>query len=210
LNTKKSPEPLFYIQQPELEFPKLEMQEVFMSKKTDGKCQLCNIIKKSVHDGQSNWSYLEETDAAVSKMIPLNETDSLLERNSNERIERQEKEPLDLNYDHDALQEMIAQYEMKRQFETDTRPLSSNKNHPLSLKRAKTFKEMVIDEKLEYLIRFPKPLPPVPCIFTAGNRTIRGFLMSNNERKIDIKTFDKTVLTIPIYELKDIQMIGMN
>lgn len=230
MNTKKSNEPLFYIQQPELEFPKLDMQDVFRSKKTDGKCHLCDIEKKPIHDGQSKWIRSEESerkDISMEKpqgLFAHNETvfsvsmpmdrDELLEQNSDEikkdeMVERQEKEPLDLNYDHFALQDMIAQYEMKRQFEIESRPLSSEKSHTISLNKAKPFKEMEINEKLEYLTRFPKPLPPVPCIFAAGNRSIRGFLVSNNERKIDIKTFDEKILTIPILELKDIQMIGM-
>lgn len=230
MNTKKSPEPLFYIQQPELEFPKLDMQDVFRSSKTDGKCHLCDGRKNSIHDVQSKLFHSEETEQEEFSMEKSKElfvenetvfsvsmqmdTDACLKQNSNEMkknemIESQNKKLQDFNYDHYALQDMIAQYEMKRQFEVESRPLSSEKNHTISLNKAMTFKEMAINEKLEYLIRFPKQLPPVPCIFTTGNRSIRGFLVSKNERKIDIKTFDEKILTLPILELKDIQMIGV-
>ena len=160
-----------------------------------------SIFYKLELDVQSN--ELKQSDAGmVNKLLWIDEIIK------NEMVERQDKEPLNLNYDHYALQDMIAQYEMKRQFENESRPLSK-KNHTISLNKAKTFKEMAINEKLEYLIRFPKQLPPVPCIFATRNRSIRGFLVSNNERKIDIKTFDEKILSISILELKDIQMIGM-
>lgn len=222
---KKTPEPLLYIQQPEIDFPEPDMQEIYMSKRTEGKSRWNKVVPSATNASSEDVVQTEAVEDSSMLNEPLSgpskELDSLAETGKlsdltsskevkmNEEISKKnDQKTIDFEDDHHELQQIMAKYEMERQYETAPEPLTSKKKHTVSLNRVKGFKEMNIDEKLEYLMYFPKPLPPVPCIFTTGNRFIRGFLLSKMEAEIEIKTFDEKLLQIQISELKDIQMIG--
>lgn len=222
---KKTPEPLLYIQQPEIDFPEPDMQEIYMSKRTEGKSRWNKVVQTATNDSSEDaiQTEAEEDSSLLNEPLSgpstdfnsLDETGEFPELTSSKEAEMDEEiskknaqKTIDFEDDHHELQQIMAKYEMERQYETAPKPLTSKKKHTVSLKRVKGFKEMSMEEKLEYLMYIPKPLPPVPCIFTTGNRFIRGFLLSKMEHEIEIKTFDEKLLQIPISELKDIQMIG--
>lgn len=68
---------------------------------------------------------------------------------------------------------------------------------------------MGIVEKLEYLLHFPKQLPPVPCLVVTEQETVRGFVVDLNADKVDIKLMDQTIVTLNIATIDEIKMIGI-
>jgi hypothetical protein len=78
-----------------------------------------------------------------------------------------------------------------------------------SFRKVKSFKEMDIKERLEYLLNFPKVLPPVPCVFYTEGKSYQGYLHEYQDDLVTIKFHDQTTETIPFHQLKDVIMIGI-
>jgi hypothetical protein len=78
-----------------------------------------------------------------------------------------------------------------------------------SFNRVKSFKEMNIRERLDYLINFPKVLPPVPCVFYTADENYQGYLVEYMEDRITIEFHDKNTKFLSVSELQDIIMIGI-
>nr|WP_295973810.1 CotO family spore coat protein [uncultured Bacillus sp.] len=227
MEKKNVPQPLFYIQQPALNFPEPEMQKIFIKKRTKTKnCsnepvkmieETENVQERAnfiFNDGVSEVPILLEEEAAYHAEELSGKAEKPLEYIQSSAVVESEKEAekgeiTEQAAIHQELQQMISQFEMERQIEHELGLVSSKKNQTITLKRVKNFKEMDVGEKIEYLNHFPTQLPPVPCIFTTGSRSIRGFLCSKTEQVIEIKTFDEKSLQVPVIELKDIHMIGM-
>lgn len=96
--------------------------------------------------------------------------------------------------------------------ESEKQQLSSSQNeekHPFSFKRVKSFKEMDIKERLEYLLNFPKVLPSVPCVFYTEGKSFQGYLAEYQDDLVTIKFHDQTTETISLHELRDVIMIGI-
>ena len=90
-----------------------------------------------------------------------------------------------------AIQDAIQQYHKQDQNDVP----SSNptrKKQSYSFNRVKSFKEMNTIERLNYLVHFPKLLPPVPCVFVTKSRSVKGFLVKKTEDSIEIKQFNDT------------------
>jgi hypothetical protein len=85
------------------------------------------------------------------------------------------------------------------------------KNNPSrsTFNRVKSFKEMNLKERLDYLINFPKVLPPVPCVFYTIEQNYQGYLIDYQEDHITIEFHDKTTKSLAVQEIKDIIMIGI-
>jgi transcriptional regulator of acetoin/glycerol metabolism len=98
------------------------------------------------------------------------------------------------------VQEQIQSYQEQQVEKTPRKP---------AFKRLKGFKEMGIVEKLEYLLHFPKQLPPVPCLVVTEQETVRGFVVDLNADKVDIKLMDQTIVTLNIATIDEIKMIGI-
>lgn len=98
------------------------------------------------------------------------------------------------------VQEQIQSYQEQQVEKTPRKP---------AFKRLKSFKEMGIVEKLEYLLHFPKQLPPVPCLVVTEQETVRGFVVDLNADKVDIKLMDQTIVTLNIATIDEIKMIGI-
>lgn len=75
--------------------------------------------------------------------------------------------------------------------------------------RVKSFKEMNLTERLEYLVHFPKVLPPVPCVFFTEEKNYQGYLVEYNDQEVTIQLPDQTTETIPVNQIKNIMMIGI-
>jgi hypothetical protein len=87
----------------------------------------------------------------------------------------------------------------------------SDKKHDSHLKfnRVKGFKEMNLQERLEYLANFPKVLPPVPCVFYTEEENYQGYLLEYNDNELKIQFPNQSIEIIPVNDLKDIMMIGI-
>jgi hypothetical protein len=89
---------------------------------------------------------------------------------------------------------------------TSTPPPDDNRS---SFSRVKPFKEMDVSERLDYLINFPKMLPPVPCFFNTVEGGYHGYLTGYDEHQVTIQFHDQTSKTLPIEAIKDVMMIGI-
>ncbi|GLB58933.1 spore coat CotO family protein [Cytobacillus sp. NCCP-133] len=178
---KKEKEPLFYIQQPNFQFPESKMQTVYSSRKAE-------LESKKKHPDS-----LQELDAAVENTIKKPEEKVV------EDVAEQKK-----------VQETIEEFEAGREEkkEAPSFAFTTEKRKP-SFRRVKSFKEMDTSERLDYLIDFPKQLPPIPCIFETDEKAIRGFLISRGDEFIEIKLFDESTKQISINSIKEIKMIGL-
>ncbi|USK51295.1 spore coat CotO family protein [Bacillus sp. CMF12] len=105
-----------------------------------------------------------------------------------------------------AIEEFEAGREEKK--ESASFAFTTEKRRP-AFNRVKSFKEMDTLERLDYLIDFPKQLPPIPCIFETCEKAIRGFLVSRNEGSIEVKLFDESIEQISLQSLKAVKMIGL-
>jgi hypothetical protein len=75
--------------------------------------------------------------------------------------------------------------------------------------KVKGFREMDLMERLEYLEKFPKALPPVPCVFYTEEKNLQGYLVEYNEQDVTIRFPNQTTETISLKNLKDVMMIGI-
>lgn len=209
MSTNQSREPLLYIMQPAIKYPKANMQETFIVAKTSKAPNkpLLNKEAKNKYDTQ-----METALSAQDEQVIENEDhqDQLLEQKK-EKKGRKKVPSNNKNLEAKEVQEIIHQYH-QNQSEKEQSPSpseSKRKQHPYSFKRVKSFKEMNIQEKLNYLDHFPKQLPPVPCIFISKNSSIKGFLLHVTEEVIEIKQFNDKTVELSINEITEIKMIGL-
>jgi hypothetical protein len=105
--------------------------------------------------------------------------------------------------------EIVQQPESKVQTASETLENEEEHKAKAPFKRVKPFKEMDVKERLDYLINFPKVLPPVPCVFFTAEKNYQGYLTAYADNQITIQFHDQTSKDIPLDELKDIIMIGI-
>jgi len=78
-----------------------------------------------------------------------------------------------------------------------------------AFRRLKSFKEMSIDEKLTYLLNFPKQLPPVPCIVITESQNVRGFVIGKDEQFVQLNLMNESVMKIALKSIQEVKMIGL-
>ncbi len=226
MNNKKSHNPLLYIQQPDWEFPVSDMQQTYYIKETviervvPAKTQVKeNKNESDQNNGITAVSTIEKelNNSQIQEKILDNNTEENQDIILNELIPKEEIQIQTSQVDSSIqvtesidVQEIIAQYEKERQDELALSSISPRNKQSNALKRMKSFKEMNIEEKLDYLLHFPKLLPPVSCIFVTNDSSVRGFLMNQTEETIEVKTFDDKIEKIQIGTLIEIKMIGFN
>jgi len=184
----KNKEPFLHIQQPGIQVPVRHMQEVYRSRKAEK--------KKEEKRDLLNVNKVEEVST---------EKDSKLKNAEEENLERQnelvvnelkeESEPIDSEKEKRKQLSPFLQYREKKAGS--------------SFQRLRSFKEMNILERVEYLVEFPKQLTPVTCIFETEDNSIRGILKGKTEENIEVRKNDGNVVSIEIKSLKDIRMLGM-
>ena len=211
MSVNKSREPLLYIQQPDFAFPKAEMQHTYVVRKAEfesGNAVLKPLAEKEIKPNktlESNHNIQTQDHAVQSnqeetkeKSLPNTVMD---EGELHSKIQTEE-------IPSSAIQDAIHQYHKKGPNEVP----SSNptrKKQSYSFNRVKSFKEMNTIERLNYLVHFPKLLPPVPCVFVTKSRSVKGFLVEQTEDSIEIKQFNDKMMQISIRELIEVKMIGL-
>jgi hypothetical protein len=213
LSNNKSRDPLLYIQQPHFTFPKANMQQTYLAKKEEAETKrstaspLAEVETKTQTRSEPERNHKSPSrgpEAKVKKVEGSKIAELGLEREEESIVTKAESVKQELN--PAVVQEVIDQYHEENPNEGKA---PTSKQHSYSFKRVKSFKEMSTTEKLNYLVHFPKLLPPVPCIFVTGNSSVRGFLVNRTEDFIEIKQFNEKILYIPIEKLTDIKMIGI-
>ncbi|WP_158318780.1 CotO family spore coat protein [Robertmurraya kyonggiensis] len=136
----------------------------------------------------------------ADKIVEETKIEAGIERKSRGALE-QEFQNRDITLTSKQVQQTIEDYEQAQTVQEPSRG-------GLGLRRLKSFKEMDLVEKLDYLERFPPQLPPIPCNFTTENGTLRGILIEKNAHEVVIRLFDKKEVTIAIQDLNEVKMIG--
>ncbi len=177
---QKKRDPLLFIQHQENKSLQGKMQETFSLKQAEKKLQS--------QQRQTEEKNLEKRKR--KKGSSTGEEEAIFGTASNhDEIRLSQKE----------VQEALEGYEGK----------AKGHEHGFSFQRVKPFREMNIEEKLDYLSHFPRQLPPVPCLFQTEDTALRGVLKEKKEREVIVKLFDKTEATILIKDLIEIRMIGL-
>lgn len=205
MTKKEQNKPLFHIQQPAIKFPKAEMQDLYSSKKAEIEKQRQAIILKEKNISENTIQEVKEkkgvTDRKEEMEIESTSGSEHHTKSMGTRVEKKKK-----------IQEVVIKSTEDQKGVKDNKPAFDFQTGGMpapSFKRVRSFKEMGTLERLDYLIDFPKQLPPVPCIFEIEGNTIRGFLIAKSEEQIEIKQVDGTIDTIPIQALKEVRMVGL-
>lgn len=195
-NQQVKQEPLLYIQQPDLNKPKIKMQTIYMTKRPRVS-QFQDQDKKEMEPTKSEKKeFLVNTNDEVLDMILLSENRETDVEKSEITIKTiQEKTT-------DAIQAVIEEYD-SRYIET-VQQISSG----YSINKLKNFKEMNLVERINYLIDFPKEIPPVTCLFLTKDQLIRGYVVENNAEVIKIKQLNQSVITLKVKDIIEIKMLG--
>jgi hypothetical protein len=90
-----------------------------------------------------------------------------------------------------------------------TSPTDIQKKQHSSFNRVKPFKEMDIKERLDYLINYPKVLPPAPCVFITEDKNYQGYLIEYDGQEATIRSYDQSTNTMPVNALKGVHLIGI-
>ncbi|MED3572357.1 CotO family spore coat protein [Cytobacillus praedii] len=189
MTKRKEKEPLFYIQQPTFQFPTIKMQETYSSKRAEPleKAQMNKLIEtntKQVVEEEKEAGTKLQKEAIEEK---LNENDS---------------------FQHEKVQDKLEAFETDRRKKEENTASAFRTERKPSFQRVKSFKEMSIMERLQYLMEFPKQLPPVPCLFIANGNTFKGFLNDQLNEYIEIKLLNGKIMNILLTELEDVKMVG--
>ncbi|MEH7346416.1 CotO family spore coat protein [Bacillus sp. JJ1532] len=184
---KNEKEPFFHILQPTIQFPKANMQEVYTNKKEED-----DVTPHSSH------TLLEPDEMEEKEGSPAHLHDS--GEVQNEEVKESTKAT-----------EIIEEFEAENRETQEDKPFTPHikKMPSLSFKRLKSFKEMNTEERLNYLLNFPKQLPPVPCMFETDASSFRGVLIGKTEEMIEIKLLDGKTKELHIQSIKEIRMVGL-
>jgi hypothetical protein len=136
------------------------------------------------------------------------EAETPLEEESKKKISLAKKE---------AAQEPIAKEVTRSESPASTSSAKSNTTPPTSTQRrqhspfnrVKPFKEMDIKERLDYLINYPKVLPPAPCAFITDEKNYQGYLIEYTGQEATIRLYDQSTKTLPVNALKGVLLIGI-
>ncbi|WP_071393929.1 CotO family spore coat protein [Bacillus tuaregi] len=208
---KQSRDPLLYIHQPDFVYPKANMQQTYivnMTKHKSEKSTIAQIPELETEEVSTTKHTAELQESEAEKAIEEQQRVRIAEQKSKKTVDadkKQQKQELDRK----EVQDVINQYHHQKQDKDSPSSKTKGKQHSYSFKRVKSFKEMNTVEKLNYLEHFPKLLPPVPCIFVTGSSSVRGFLMNKTEDSVEIKQFNEKILQIPIEQITDVKMLGL-
>ncbi|USK40308.1 spore coat CotO family protein [Cytobacillus firmus] len=137
------------------------------------------------------------------------QNENLLDFAVPKEVQKEPEEKIEKTAGQMEVQEAIEEFESGREEKKGASFAFTTEKRKPSFNRVKSFKEMDTLERLDYLIDFPKQLPPIPCTFETGEKAIRGFLVSKNEEWIEVKLFDERIEKINLQSLNAIKMIGL-
>jgi hypothetical protein len=211
MSVNKSREPLLYIQQPNFEFPKAEKQHTYVVRKAEFESE--NAVLKPLAEKEIKSNKTLESNHNIQTQdhtVQSNQEETKEKSLSNKVMDEGELHSKIQTEEipSSVIQDAIHQYHKQGPNEVP----SSNptrKKQSYSFNRVKSFKEMNTIERLNYLVHFPKLLPPVPCVFVTKSRSVKGFLVKQTEDSIEIKQFNDQMMQISLRELIEVKMIGL-
>ena len=181
---KQQKEPFLHIQQTGIKSPVGHMQEIYISR----------IGEKEEKEQTKRFNEQHDENGAADKNKAIH----------SEPKEEQEKKTVGKAKD-------VMEEKNDEEKKDSLSPYSANQERKPSpsFQRLKSFKEMGILERINYLVDFPKQIAPVSCIFDTEEKTVRGILVGKSDDTIEIRKHDGNIISINITSLKDIKMIGL-
>jgi hypothetical protein len=173
--------PLLYIQQPAMKETKANMQQSYSSR--NSKPKQTEIKAEAVPEKKQKRkkrSYFEDELGSLYGEEPVK--DQVKE-------EREEANTIETH-------------------EAEAQP-EENKKRTYSFKPLKPFRDMELDEKINYLSRYINGKAPFPCEFVTAEDHYKGILLQDGEDLLVIKSFQGDEVEIKRSSLKAIRIIGL-
>lgn len=161
-------------------------------------------ISKPVAPMQDNYSTPKRTEKETPQQGEGNPSFTMPTRGNNFQ-QFQSPQPITPNENtKEDTQEQLQDEEMEPP-EDDTTAASEENSRP-------KFKDMTIDEKINYFINIPSHIPKLKCEISTDDRTYRGIIISREEEEgeenIVIRTGKRT-FTITRKNINEIRLLGM-
>ncbi|MGR3763567.1 CotO family spore coat protein [Rossellomorea sp. NS-SX7] len=135
---------------------------------------------------------------------------------SKERKEKRSTQPIESQIEktHDEA-EPVKSKKPDRELNEETKAhpqlaAGESKSAITSFKRLKPFKELNLEEKLNYISASINGKVPFPCEFSTDSAAYKGVLIDMDESDIKLKTFRGEEVSIAKDSLKSIKMIGLH
>ncbi|MEI2663482.1 CotO family spore coat protein [Rossellomorea sp. LJF3] len=90
-----------------------------------------------------------------------------------------------------------------------TRELPERKTAASAFRKLKPFRELTIEEKLDYISASISGKVPFPCEFSNGQVTVKGVIVEDTGEDITIKSFQGEEVKMRKNEIQSIKMIGL-
>jgi hypothetical protein len=135
---------------------------------------------------------------------PNIKTDSAKQKESFSIVKKKKREYL--QEDLDSIQ---AEMEIEQEEKQEPQPKLDESTGKFGFKKVKPFREMNLNEKLDYLTEFGDGKAPFPCIFTTENDSYKGVIFSAKGTEVEIKPFQGEHVKLNRNDIKSIKMIGL-
>lgn len=182
-NSVKS-QPMMYIAQPQFEITNVKVQQSVMRSK-----------KKTIEKQEKN----EQNDVAVQAASKV----------ENEVIDEKEEQ---IQHDEESevksdVEDVPVSYITEDQGEQQANQADNNEEDQGNGK--KTFKDLSISGKVEYLLDLPFGVPKIKCEFLTDEERYRGIVIDFEEDEVKLRLLTNLrPVTLNISEIKDIRMLG--
>ncbi len=133
-------------------------------------------------------------------------TDSAKQKESVAIVKKKKREYL--QEDLDSIQAEV-EIEQEEKQESQPQPKPDENKGKFGFKKVKPFREMDLNEKLDYLTEFGDGKAPFPCVFTTESNSYKGVIFSANGTEVEIKPFQGEHVKLNKNDIKSIKMIGL-
>jgi hypothetical protein len=183
-----------------------------MSKNSKARTPLLYIQQPSLKETRANMQQSYSTKNAKPKPNEKQIKDQSAEKKPKRRKRSFFEEELGTLYGEGPLQESAKpepeQEEIKAGEESENKELEQ-RNKSFSFKPLKPFRDMDLDEKVDYLSRYINGKAPFPCEFITKEERHRGILLQSEKDILVIKTFQGDEVEFSRSSLEAIKIIGL-
>ncbi|WP_160720809.1 CotO family spore coat protein [Bacillus sp. USDA818B3_A] len=218
MSTKKNQSPLLYIHQTFNRAPSTtNMQEVYTNRREqelleeelpleeDSNNTISLAQKDLLHEDRAEKEQ-PEVNSPVKSERPGAKLPVKLEKSGAKLPVNSEQPEVKLPVKPEQLETKLPAKSEREEVNTPVKPQGKQRS---PIKRVKPFKEMGLYERLDYLLNFPKVLPPVPCVFYTAEGNFQGYLTEYTDQHVTIRFHDQTIRTIPLEHMNNVVMIGI-
>ncbi|KGP74400.1 CotO family spore coat protein [Pontibacillus yanchengensis] len=207
----KNKKPMLYITQPDFQSSEPKMQSSYRSERRKQE--------------------LKQAEAANGKEVQTETIKSTSERkrrrrfdlafNMDDSSQGQEEETLDVEVDEGKVDATFEPQEVKKQFEAveaeevldeeeKQKSEEDNKGTLSNRKRRSRFKEMNLEEKVDYFVNLPSQVPRMKCeVIMEDDNSYRGWIQDYKDGIVHMKILQRPFrVEVPFESIKDIVLKG--